>query len=157
MFLGNILKLSLLWWFPLKFHVLPMWDYGKSSALTTSGGWKAFAVSPPAMRPPFSTVCREPEPVDFYPGTLLTPDPGSISTLANYTLESGNETQEIITGPSQPQNSAPGIWEETWSPLWARTFQTNRFPGSENGSPLHVIPTCQLICGHCYFQQLKRG
>lgn len=65
---------SLLWWFLLKFYFLPMGEYKRSLAVTTSGGWKVLCLEshsphlfpappPPDMRHAFSTIETETEPM----------------------------------------------------------------------------------------------
>ena len=130
----NILReyfdaLSLLWWFPLKFSFLLMWEYGISSALTTATGWKVLCAGscsvhtcPPHPRHEAPT-CTEMEPIHFYSWALLTAGSRVHWHLILIRWQSQEvKHQELITPHTPSQNQAPRAWGGTWAPL-SKTLQ----------------------------------
>lgn len=73
----------------------------------------------------------------------------------NQMTELGNEASGINNMPHVPsQNRAPRVWGETRAPSISKNYP-NKCLEPRNGAPLNVIPTHQLICGHCDFEHLK--
>ena len=102
-----ILIFLLSWWFPWaflgstwrlflcydllrnSFDFLPMWEYGTSLALTTSGGWKglcpgihsALSYFPPTTRPPSLALGQRQSQLTFTHGPCLPPGSRTLQHL----------------------------------------------------------------------------